>query len=169
MDPFSTEWIIWYLREAFTAMLCANLPLTRPVIQRVFNVGPWVTEQASLPSRYATGRRRSDVPLRGDPSTRSSTPKSSVIINTLSAPKPLPALPLSPNDGYITIAYRPLKIVRTIDITVECRMIDSESSSDVSLMDLRSGPEAQRKDADGASTKSWAYSVVTRCYHAPEE
>lgn len=39
--PFGTEWTIWYLRESYTAILCANLPLTYPLIQRVFKLRNW--------------------------------------------------------------------------------------------------------------------------------
>ncbi|CAI6340185.1 unnamed protein product [Periconia digitata] len=39
--PFGTEWTEWYLREAYTAMLCANLPLTYPFIQRIFRLRSW--------------------------------------------------------------------------------------------------------------------------------
>ncbi|PSN69575.1 hypothetical protein BS50DRAFT_457207, partial [Corynespora cassiicola Philippines] len=40
-NPFGTEWTIWYLRESFTAILCANLPLTYPLVQRVFKLRNW--------------------------------------------------------------------------------------------------------------------------------
>ncbi|KAF2132632.1 hypothetical protein P153DRAFT_168780 [Dothidotthia symphoricarpi CBS 119687] len=39
--PFGTEWTVWYLRESFTALLCANLPLTYPLIQRIFKLKNW--------------------------------------------------------------------------------------------------------------------------------
>lgn len=39
--PFGSEWTIWYLRESYTAILCANLPLTYPLIQRVFGLRNW--------------------------------------------------------------------------------------------------------------------------------
>ncbi|KAF2468051.1 uncharacterized protein BDR25DRAFT_57167 [Lindgomyces ingoldianus] len=39
--PFGTQWTIWYLRESYTAILCANLPLTWPVLQRIFNLNNW--------------------------------------------------------------------------------------------------------------------------------
>ncbi|KAI0580434.1 hypothetical protein Ptr902_10694 [Pyrenophora tritici-repentis] len=39
--PFGTEWTIWYLRESYTAILCANLPLTYPLIQRIFKLRNW--------------------------------------------------------------------------------------------------------------------------------
>jgi hypothetical protein len=40
-NPFGTEWTIWYLRESYTAILCANLPLIYPLIQRVFKLRNW--------------------------------------------------------------------------------------------------------------------------------
>lgn len=36
-----TQRTIWYLRESFTAILCANLPLTYPLIQRMFGLRNW--------------------------------------------------------------------------------------------------------------------------------
>lgn len=39
--PFGNEWTIWYLRESYTAILCANLPLTYPLIQRIFRLRNW--------------------------------------------------------------------------------------------------------------------------------
>lgn len=40
-NPFGEQWTIWYLRESYTALLCANLPLIYPLIQRVFNLRNW--------------------------------------------------------------------------------------------------------------------------------
>ena len=40
-NPFGQEWTIWYLRESYTAILCANLPLIYPLIQRVFGLRNW--------------------------------------------------------------------------------------------------------------------------------
>lgn len=40
-NPFGTEWTIWYLRESYTALLCANLPLIYPLIQRIFKLRNW--------------------------------------------------------------------------------------------------------------------------------
>lgn len=44
---------MWYLRESYTAFLCANLPLTYPLVQRVFKLRSW--SQNSYHGRYATG------------------------------------------------------------------------------------------------------------------
>lgn len=40
-NPFGIEWTIWYLRESYTAILCANLPLTWPLLQRIFKLKNW--------------------------------------------------------------------------------------------------------------------------------
>ncbi|KAF2831326.1 hypothetical protein CC86DRAFT_390949 [Ophiobolus disseminans] len=40
-NPFGTQWTIWYLRESYTAILCANLPLIYPLIQKVFRLQNW--------------------------------------------------------------------------------------------------------------------------------
>lgn len=40
-NPFGVEWTIWYLRESYTAILCANLPLTWPLLQRIFKLKNW--------------------------------------------------------------------------------------------------------------------------------
>lgn len=59
--PFGSEWTKWYLREAYTAFLCANLPLTYPLIQRLFKLRNWshnsFTGRSVSDSRYRqTGR-----------------------------------------------------------------------------------------------------------------
>ncbi|RMZ66968.1 family decarboxylase [Pyrenophora seminiperda CCB06] len=57
--PFGTEWTIWYLRESYTAILCANLPLTYPLIQRIFKLRNW--------NSYTYGGNETNY---GAPSTR---------------------------------------------------------------------------------------------------
>jgi hypothetical protein len=44
---------MWYLREAYTAFLCANLPLTYPLIQRIFRLKSW--SHNSYDGRYPSG------------------------------------------------------------------------------------------------------------------
>ena len=51
-NPFGTEWTIWYLRESYTAILCANLPLTYPLIQSVFGLRNWNSHTYSADSPY---------------------------------------------------------------------------------------------------------------------
>ncbi|KAF2118293.1 hypothetical protein BDV96DRAFT_381896 [Lophiotrema nucula] len=54
--PFGVEWTIWYLRESYTAILCANLPLTWPVLQRIFNLNNW-SHNSYGTGHYATQSR----------------------------------------------------------------------------------------------------------------
>ncbi|KAF2013505.1 hypothetical protein BU24DRAFT_434530 [Aaosphaeria arxii CBS 175.79] len=53
-NPFGNEWTIWYLRESYTALLCANLPLTYPLVQRIFKLKNWSYQ--SYGGRYPYGR-----------------------------------------------------------------------------------------------------------------
>lgn len=55
--PFAPDWTIWYLRESYTAILCANLPFTWPILQRAFNLSNW--SQNSCPSNHYGGQSRS--------------------------------------------------------------------------------------------------------------
>jgi hypothetical protein len=51
-NPFGTEWTIWYLRESYTALLCANLPLIYPLIQRVFRLRSWSSGAYETSNQY---------------------------------------------------------------------------------------------------------------------
>lgn len=62
--PFGTEWTIWYLRESYTAILCANLPLTYPLIQRIFKLKNW-SNPANTSNAYSST-------TQGPPATHSS-------------------------------------------------------------------------------------------------
>jgi hypothetical protein len=52
--PFGQEWTIWYLRESYTALLCANLPLVYPLIQRVFGLKNWSHRSYNSKTRRTT-------------------------------------------------------------------------------------------------------------------
>lgn len=41
LNPFGNDWVLWYLRESYTALLCANLPLIYPLVQRIFKLRNW--------------------------------------------------------------------------------------------------------------------------------
>jgi hypothetical protein len=53
-SPFGSEWTIWYLRESYTAILCANLPLTYPLLQRIFKLKNW-SHHSYTGTRYGYG------------------------------------------------------------------------------------------------------------------
>jgi hypothetical protein len=69
--PFGLEWTQWYLREAYTAMLCANLPLTYPLIQKLFKLKNWSNHSqngrhrsTSLPRYTARSQRNQSIGLQ---------------------------------------------------------------------------------------------------------
>ncbi|KAH7076950.1 hypothetical protein BKA63DRAFT_293628 [Paraphoma chrysanthemicola] len=57
-NPFGTEWTVWYLRESYTALLCANLPLIYPLIQRVFRLRNWNSNTYDGEADYRMSSRR---------------------------------------------------------------------------------------------------------------
>jgi hypothetical protein len=57
-NPYGLEWTRWYLRESYTALLCANLPLTYPLIQRVFNLRNWNSHSYSTDAQYGPESHR---------------------------------------------------------------------------------------------------------------
>lgn len=59
--PFGNEWTIWYLRESYTAILCANLPLTYPLIQRVFKLRNWSSNTYDSPRPYVVSTNRAPL------------------------------------------------------------------------------------------------------------
>jgi hypothetical protein len=71
--PFAPTWTIWYLREAFTAMLCVNLPLTRPFFQRIFRLKDWTTQRTETSCIYDTHSRTNAFRLRGNSTTTTVT------------------------------------------------------------------------------------------------
>lgn len=75
-NPFGNEWTIWYLRESYTAILCANLPLIYPLIQRIFKLRNWSSGAYNNADTY----RLNSQPQR--------TVHSSQTIWTRSRPKP---------------------------------------------------------------------------------
>lgn len=57
-QPFGSDWTFWYMRESSTALIAANLPLTWPIFQRVFNLKSFLDNSPSNRSgsngRYTT-------------------------------------------------------------------------------------------------------------------
>lgn len=49
--------MLWYLRESYTALLCANLPLTYPLIQRLFKLRNWSSHTGESRSIQAPNTR----------------------------------------------------------------------------------------------------------------
>ncbi|KAF1962272.1 hypothetical protein CC80DRAFT_487777 [Byssothecium circinans] len=70
-NPFGSEWPEWYLRESYTALLCANLPLTYPLIQRIFKLRNW--SHNSYGGDYLSGTRNRQTTRSGLRSQHKST------------------------------------------------------------------------------------------------
>ncbi|EUC30906.1 hypothetical protein COCCADRAFT_28287 [Bipolaris zeicola 26-R-13] len=75
--PFGNEWTIWYLRESYTAILCANLPLTYPLIQRVFGLRNWSSNTYDSSNAYGRSTTQPQPPSvrRPDASWSEPTPQ----------------------------------------------------------------------------------------------
>ncbi|GAB1197815.1 hypothetical protein APSETT444_007118 [Aspergillus pseudonomiae] len=61
-DPFSPQWLFWYVREASTAVCVANIPNCWSLVRRVFNLSSWTGSSHSkgrthhyTPYGYGTG------------------------------------------------------------------------------------------------------------------
>ncbi|KAB8235920.1 uncharacterized protein BDW43DRAFT_15886 [Aspergillus alliaceus] len=61
-NPFSPEWLFWYVREASTAVCVANIPNCWSLVRRVFNLRSWTGSSHSKnrthhynPYGYGTG------------------------------------------------------------------------------------------------------------------
>lgn len=55
-EPYGSLWTFWYIREASTAMIVANLPYTWTLIRRVFNVGSFSGESDTSDVKYHSSR-----------------------------------------------------------------------------------------------------------------
>jgi hypothetical protein len=53
IDPFSNNWTYWYVRESSTAIICANLPPTWPLIRKVFAIKSPNSTKANYYARSA--------------------------------------------------------------------------------------------------------------------
>jgi hypothetical protein len=74
-NPYGTEWTIWYLRESYTAILCANLPLIYPLIQRVFKLRNWSSGNYDEDSEYRIRTQPDQTATSVRPSWNSSRPE----------------------------------------------------------------------------------------------
>ncbi|KAH7120859.1 hypothetical protein B0J11DRAFT_507906 [Dendryphion nanum] len=157
-DPFSSAWVIWYLREAFTAMICANLPLTRPILQQFFNFGEW-TQPAS---GYGSRSHRSTIRLR---STSRSRRTASSNNESMFQPrmKTLPMASRSTSQEHITQSMSPLGILYETEIKIERHPAKGFEEAHV----VESG-KSDHEDSDNTDTRSVVSrprSVITACYH----
>lgn len=77
-QPFSSEWLYWYTREASTAMIVSNMPYSWTIIRKVFRVKSFLNNRSgsvSDPEEVQTGRHVSGVSIPRSSGTRGSTAK----------------------------------------------------------------------------------------------
>lgn len=77
-DPFSSEWVFWYTREASTAVIVTNMPHCWSLVRRVFHLRSFIANGSS--SRRVTSDRTRSYGPRSNNKSRNDT-KSSHRIN----------------------------------------------------------------------------------------
>ena len=174
--------MIWYLRETFTAILCTNLPLTRPVFQRVFDYITCfrINTISGLYPTYAS-RPRSHARLQG-------TPENDERDSRANSPRdPLSNVNEEQVEQAKTTAR--LRILMTREVRVEIEPAKLESKRRYSEKSSRSdggNDKSQReenttihadadrhsivtREEDAFSMKSRSRSIITTCYHEYDE
>jgi hypothetical protein len=68
--PFSPMWEFWYIREASTAILVANMPMCWPLLRRVFNLKAFNGGASGSGPQFSTGARSKSVPVATTYSSR---------------------------------------------------------------------------------------------------
>ncbi|OXV07687.1 hypothetical protein Egran_04547 [Elaphomyces granulatus] len=61
--PYGSEWVVWYVREAGTAVVVANIPQTWSLMRRVFNLRSFLSNGTSNISQTAPYRKGSVLRL----------------------------------------------------------------------------------------------------------
>jgi len=82
-QPYGNDWTFWYLREAATAILVANLPFMWTLLRRVCGLKTWVASAAgnsnprqriaSLAMKQRSSAHRPSIPWRNTASTTRAT------------------------------------------------------------------------------------------------
>ncbi|KAF2488307.1 hypothetical protein BU16DRAFT_230397 [Lophium mytilinum] len=157
--PFAPDWTIWYLRESYTAILCANLPLTWQLLQRIFNLRNWSSNSypsnAYGPSTTIPRSHGRFSQLKGN-----SNHTNSRVATTKSA------IGRSRSDSQERINGRPLEIVCNVDFDVRSTQVKGPSQLSVMEMgDLsNSSNETVGKARGSESSSTKAGEVTTSCH-----
>lgn len=73
-QPFSSQWLYWYTREASTAMIVANMPYSWTIIRKVFRVKAFMHGSGDSGTNTYEGRHYSGVSANRHGSTAKSRP-----------------------------------------------------------------------------------------------
>ena len=61
--PFSPMWEFWYIREASTAVLVANMPMCWPLLRRMFNLKAFNGGASGSAPQFSTGAKSRSIPV----------------------------------------------------------------------------------------------------------
>ncbi|KAF2656982.1 hypothetical protein K491DRAFT_714879 [Lophiostoma macrostomum CBS 122681] len=166
-NPYRQRWMIWHRREAFTVMLGANLPLTRPVLQRLFRHEFWAhmnisgepsstASQSHLrpPHDYGTG-----APIGISTTVTGGLP----LLRPPRPPRLQRASPYSISEEYINQRTTPLEILYMTEVSVE-RSPAAQQITKGDGQECKIAVEETDHSREGRPT-----SLVTACYHEPRE
>lgn len=141
--PFAPTWTIWYLREAFTAMLCVNLPLTRPFFQHIFRLKDWTTQRTEISYIYDTHSRTNAFRLRGNSTTTVTGGDSGRVSGERSRVEEEYVVERVFGEGVIMVR-------RQTDVTVE----SGRRVSDASILELEHGKGENQPGYPGRETSN---------------
>lgn len=141
-NPFGVEWTIWYLRESYTALLCANLPLTWPLLQRIFKLKNW-SQNSYGTNRYYGAHSRPGGTLSAIKSTTPWAPARRLQSDTASSQG---GIRRTESEEQICDGNAALKIYQSTEITVH-------TTKAIELGDLGS-PIKSRVSVETKETKS---------------
>ncbi|KAF3769354.1 hypothetical protein M406DRAFT_249523 [Cryphonectria parasitica EP155] len=166
-QTYGTEWIYWYIREAATAIIVANLPLTWTLLQRLFNLGSFHSKSSNRRTTMGQGTSRFRS-VYGNLSSRIREETQSVRGHTTKDPE----FNSTDSQEQINGSYGiPLQIYQKneVHITTEAAPDgDSSPKWNATAMGvtfaMESNSHAKSSD-DQASNSETEHGVVTRAYH----
>ncbi|KAI1342733.1 hypothetical protein F5Y15DRAFT_370627 [Xylariaceae sp. FL0016] len=131
-SPYGIDWTYWYIREASTAVIVANLPMTWTLLQRVFAVRSFHGKSSGRGTADVTNRFRSNY---GNLTSHSRHERNARKIKDPND--------ISPSESQEQITLQPLKIYQQQEIHI--------TSEEVSNNSGRQSPENVFPSNDGRS------------------
>ncbi len=141
-QPFGSDWTFWYIRESSTALIVANLPLTWPLLRRVFDLRSFNAESSNLrygqsSSRFHSGTAHGHAGnRRGDGAGLGHSSGSQERINT---------------EGYAV----PLQIYRHRDFQVHSQPVSDDDGAHSSMGYVIDGLSSTTKSVSCGGVKDW--------------
>lgn len=79
-EPFSSEWLFWYTREASTAVIVSNMPYSWAIVRKVFRLKSFLNSRSNSRVEAVSGRHPSTAArsITYDTNTKLPAPQSAV-------------------------------------------------------------------------------------------